>query len=55
MSDQEKISPYKINTMLSIGVMRIKKISIRGLSVDPTPNSPNLFHKNCMEDNKKNY
>ena len=42
MSDQERISPYNINTISSIGVMRKKsKISIRGLLDDQIPNSPN--------------
>ena len=35
--------------------MRIKKISNRGLLVDPIPNSPNQHHMNCMADNKKIY
>ena len=35
MSDQERISSYNIISILSIEVMRIKKISIRGLLVDP--------------------
>ena len=30
-SDQERISPYNINTISSSQVMRIKKISFRGL------------------------
>ena len=42
MSDQDRISPYNINTMASRQVMRIKKkILIWGLLVDPIPNSPN--------------
>ena len=41
MSDQEWISPYNINTISSRQVMRIKKILIRELLFDPTPNSPN--------------
>ena len=28
---------------------------IRGLIVDPVPNSPNGFHLNCKADIKKNY
>ena len=42
-SDQERISPYNINKMSNRQVMRIKKLSIRGLLlvVDPTPDSPN--------------
>ena len=30
-------------------------MSIRGLLVDPIPNSPNYPHKNCMTDSKENY
>ena len=42
MSDQDRISPYNINTESSRQVRRIKKEdSIRGLQVDPMPNSPN--------------
>ena len=41
MSDQDRISPYNINTISSRQVMRIKKILIRELLFDPTPNSPN--------------
>ena len=32
----------------------LKKILIRGLLVDPMPNSLNLYHKNCMTDIKEN-
>ena len=32
-----------------------RKISLRGLLVDPTPNSLNSHHKNCMADSRKNY
>ena len=35
--------------------MRKKKISIRGLPVDPIPNSPNQHHEDCMIDSKENY
>ena len=31
-----------------------EKISTRGLSVDPIPNSPNKHYENCMEDTKEN-
>ena len=41
ISDQDRISPYDINTISSRQVMRIKKISVRGLLVDPIPNSLN--------------
>ena len=37
MSDQDIISPYNINTISSKQVMRIKKILIRGLLIDPIP------------------
>ena len=39
-SDQDRISPYTISTISSRKVMRIKKISIRGLLVDSNLNSP---------------
>ena len=41
MIDQERISSHSVNTISSRKVMRIKKISVRGLLVDPIPNSPN--------------
>ena len=41
MSDQDRISPCNINTISSIQVMRTKKISVKGLLVDPIPNSLN--------------
>ena len=43
MSDQDRTSPYNINTISSRQVMRIigKKILFRGLIFDPVPNSPN--------------
>ena len=41
MSDQDRISPYNVITISSRQVMRIEKILIRGLLVDPLPNSPN--------------
>ena len=40
MSDQDRISSYSINTISTRKVMRIKKILISGLLVDPIPNSP---------------
>ena len=40
-SDQDRISPYTISTISSTRVMRVKKISIRGLLVDPNLNYPN--------------
>ena len=42
MCDQDRIFPYNINTVSSSQVMRMKKKKlIRGLLVDPIPNSPN--------------
>ena len=41
MSDQDRISPQNINTILSKQVTRIKKIYIKGLLVDPIPKSLN--------------
>ena len=38
MSDQQRISPYSINTMSSRQVIRNKKNITRGLLVDPIPN-----------------
>ena len=35
--------------------MRIRKISIQGLLVDPIPTSTNQHDKNCMADSKENY
>ena len=39
--DQDTTSPYNVNTNSHQQVMRIKKISIRGLLVDPISKSPN--------------
>ena len=55
MSDQHRLSPYNINTITCRKVMRIKKMSIRGLFVDPIPNSPSKHRKNYMADIKENY
>ena len=57
MSDQNRISPFKVNTLSSRKVKRIKKkISIRGLLSDPIHNSPNYHDKNCNEaDSAENY
>ena len=41
MSDQDRISPYNINTISSRQVMRGKKISIRGFLFDPISSSQN--------------
>ena len=41
-SDQDRISPYNIDTISSRQVMRIKKKNqLGGLQGDPVPNSPN--------------
>ena len=53
MSDQKRISPYNIKTISSRQVMRIKKMSIKGLFVFPIPNSPNWHNKNCMTDSEE--
>ena len=37
MTDQERVSPYSINTISNKQVMRMKEKSITGLRVDPTP------------------
>ena len=55
VSDQDRFSPYFINTISSRQVKRIKKISIVRLLVDQAPNSPNQHHENCMANSKKNY
>ena len=57
MSDQDRISPYNINTISSRQVMRIigKKILFRGLIVDPVPNSPNQQYNNYMAEREENY
>ena len=54
-SDQDIISPYNVNAISSRLVMRMKKLSIKGFSVDPTPNSPKQHRSNCMTDAKENY
>ena len=35
--------------------MGIKKISIKGLLIDPIPNSPNPHDKNRMPESEENY
>ena len=39
MSDQDRISPYNINTITIKQVMRIKKYKFKDFLVDPVPNS----------------
>ena len=55
MNDQDRISPYSINMILSRQVMGKEKMSVRGLLVDSKTNSPNLHNRNCMTDIKENY
>ena len=43
MSDQDRISPYNINTISSRRVMGIKKISTGRSLVDPILNSPKSY------------
>ena len=55
-SDQSRIFPYSINTLTSrLKWWGYRKISIRGLLVDPIPSSPDLHHENCMLDREENY
>ena len=54
MSDQDRISPYNINTISSRLMMRIKKWSTRGLLIDPIPNSLKWNHKKSVENTKEN-
>ena len=42
-----------MNTISSRQVMKIEKISIRGLLVDPILNSLNLHQKNCIPGSKE--
>ena len=53
MCDQDKIFPYNINAISSRQEMRIKK-NIRGLLVDPIPNSQNQLYKSNMADSDEN-
>ena len=53
MTDQERTSPNNINIISSRQEMRIKK-SIRGLQVDPIPNSSNSHHITCIADSREN-
>ena len=54
-SDQNRISPYKNNTIWIRQVMRIKKMSIQGLNVDPIPISPKQIHKYYKVDGEENF
>ena len=57
MGNQDRISPYNINTILSRQVMRIKKNINMSLIIIfvPIPSSLNQRHKNWMAGNKENY
>ena len=56
MNDENRIPSYKKkNTISSRQMVRVKKIRIKELSVDPIRNSQKYPHKNCMTDNKENY
>ena len=54
-SDQDKISPYYIDTISCRQVMRIKEISIMELLIDPISNSPNEHNENHLVDSWGNY
>ena len=56
MGDQDRISPYQINTISNRQVTRIKKNILFGeyVLVDSLPKSQNLHHKNCMADWNEN-
>ena len=54
MGDQEKrLIPYEADRRREEKHQDI--LSNRELFVDPIPNSPNAYHKNCMADSKENY
>ena len=55
MSDQNRVSPYNINTMLSRIVMKIHQNIKKELLFDPIASSQNSHHKNCQADSKENY
>ena len=52
MSDQNRISPNNVNTG---NWCEYGKISIRGLLVDPIPNSLKQHHKKFMVESKEDY
>ena len=54
MSDQDRISPYQIDTISNRQVMR-KNVSAKGLLVDPIPNSQSLHYKSCIANGRENY
>ena len=52
----------KTESLLTISIQyqadkwwELRKISVKGLWVDPIPNSPNTNHKNCIGDSKEDY
>ena len=49
MSDQDRISPHSLNTISCRPVMRIKKISIKGLLVDSMINSSNYITRTVWQ------
>ena len=53
MSDQDRTSPYNINTISSRQVMRIKKNISQGIVSWSNTNSPNQHHKSCIADNNE--
>ena len=55
MSDQDRISPYNINTISTRQVMRIKKTINLGIISYLILNSLNYHHNNCMILSKENY
>ena len=54
MSDQDRISPYNINTTPSEKWL-LREMTIKKSLANPIPNSPNPNHKSCMIDSKENY
>ena len=55
MSDQNRVSPYNINTILSRIVMKIYQNIKKQLLFDSIASSQNSHHKNCQADSKENY
>ena len=55
MSDQDRISPYNINTILSRQVMRIKKNINYGIANWSDTKFSNQRNENRLADSKENY
>ena len=55
MSDQDRVSSYKSNIILTRKVTRIYQNIKWRILADLIPSSPNSHHKNCLPDNKENY